>query len=406
MRNKYLWVIFCFFILLDVKGQVSGCTDPLANNYNPLATVNDGSCVYNSSSVSPTATYVLSDTLVETSGLILWNNQIWTHNDDTDINIYSLDTIDGSIIQAHPLTGTVNNDWEEISQDSNYVYMGDFGNNANGNRTDLKILRVEKNSLLNNVPIIDTIFFSYSNQTDFTAQGADHTDFDCEAMVVTSDSIFLFTKQWVSLKTSLYSLPKIPGTYVANLILTYDIQGLVTGANLLPDKRIIALCGYSTLLQPFIFLLYDFNGTDYFGANKRKIGLSLSFHQIEGIASNNGLKYYLSNEYFSQTSTPQEFHILDLSSYLGNYLGLSSGINEIKNKPGISSYPNPANNSITIETVIVPADYYITNIFGELVKKGTLLNDMSEINISDLNDGMYFLTVGDDKSYRTKLIKQ
>ena len=26
--------------------DVYGCTDPLATNYNPLATINDGSCVY------------------------------------------------------------------------------------------------------------------------------------------------------------------------------------------------------------------------------------------------------------------------------------------------------------------------------------------------------------------------
>jgi hypothetical protein len=60
-----------------------------------------------------------------------------------------------------------NTDWEEISQDSSYIYVGDFGNNYQGNRTDLHILRIEKKSFLLNQPIIDTISFSYSNQTDF-----------------------------------------------------------------------------------------------------------------------------------------------------------------------------------------------------------------------------------------------
>src|SRR6266403_4019700 len=27
-------------------GDVLGCTDPLASNFNPVATVNDGSCIY------------------------------------------------------------------------------------------------------------------------------------------------------------------------------------------------------------------------------------------------------------------------------------------------------------------------------------------------------------------------
>ena len=32
---------------------INGCTDPLATNYDPLATVDDGSCTYTSSCSSP-----------------------------------------------------------------------------------------------------------------------------------------------------------------------------------------------------------------------------------------------------------------------------------------------------------------------------------------------------------------
>ena len=118
----------------------------------------------------------LNAALVETSGLIFWNNTLWSHNDDTDIKLYSVDTATADTIHSYVLKNTVNTDWEEISQDANYVYVGDFGNNANGNRTDLHILRVEKNSLLVNAPVIDTIWFSYSNQTNFSPAGANHTD--------------------------------------------------------------------------------------------------------------------------------------------------------------------------------------------------------------------------------------
>jgi len=83
-------------------------------------------------------------------------------------------------------------------QDKDYLYVGDFGNNLNGNRTDLKILRIRKNSVLVNPLKIDTINFSYSNQTNFTPTGTNNTDFDCEAFIVASDSIYLFTKQWIS----------------------------------------------------------------------------------------------------------------------------------------------------------------------------------------------------------------
>lgn len=153
------------------KAQIYGCTDPLANNYNPSATVNNGSCTYNAASVSPVASSNLSNTLAETSGLIFWNNLVWTHNDSDDVNVYGLDTLNGGILQTQPLTGSLNTDWEEVSQDSDYLYVGDFGNNGNGNRTDLKILKISKNSFLSGSPVIETINFSYSNQVNFNRPG-------------------------------------------------------------------------------------------------------------------------------------------------------------------------------------------------------------------------------------------
>ncbi len=158
-KKKILYVVFTinFLFVNNLKAQVSGCTDAFATNYNSSATINDGSCIYSPASVTPTSTFNLGSSLKETSGLIQWNNQIWTHNDNTDVNIYGLDTINGNLVQSFPLNSITNIDWEDISQDNKYVYIGDFGNNFNGDRTDLKIYRVDKNSILANSPIIDTI---------------------------------------------------------------------------------------------------------------------------------------------------------------------------------------------------------------------------------------------------------
>lgn len=86
-----------------------------------------------------------------------------------------------------------NIDWEEISQDADFVYVGDFGNNHNGIRADLHILRITKESILSDHSVIETINFSYSNQTDFAPAGSNNTDFDCEAFIASNGSIFLFT---------------------------------------------------------------------------------------------------------------------------------------------------------------------------------------------------------------------
>lgn len=327
MRRGYIFFLLGFFLIsVQSEAQVYGCTDPLANNYNAAATNNNGSCTYNSTSVSTTASFNLAAALDETSGLIRWNNQVWTHNDSQDLNLYALDTLNGSIVQTQPLSGVVNTDWEEISQDDEYLYIGDFGNNGNGNRTDLKILKISKSSVLAGSPVVETIYFSYSNQVNFNPAGGNNTDFDCEAFVVSADSIFLFTKQWVSNQTSVYSLSKAPGTHIANLKVTYNVQGLITGATSFLAENLIVLSGYSSSLQPFIYLLYDYNGTNFFSGNKRKIGLNLAFHQVEGIATNNGLKYYISNELFTQFpfNVPQKLQVLNLNTYLANYINTNN----------------------------------------------------------------------------------
>lgn len=317
---KKAFLLLFLFSISQIYSQISGCTDPISKNYNPLATVNDGSCKYKSAKIKPIFTTKLGNSIIETSGLIAFDNLLWTHNDDTDTNIYGLDTL-GNIKKKIKLEKVINLDWEEISQDNDYIYVGDFGNNYQGNRTDLHILRIEKESFLLNKPIIDTIAFSYSNQIDFSAQKSNTTDFDCEAFIVSKDSIYLFTKQWTSAKTSIYSLPKQAGNHIAQFKETLDTKALVTGATYLEDKKRIALCGYSKMGKTFIYLLYDFKNHDFLSGNKRKLKLKLPFHQIEGITTKDGNLFYLSNELFIKkpvANNPQQLHYFDLSKYLKN----------------------------------------------------------------------------------------
>jgi len=409
----YLFLFSIFFLLLleTTTAQVAGCTDQFANNFNPLATQNDGSCTYNETSVAPTASFNLSADVKETSGLIIWNSTIWTINDSHDIKLYELDTLNGNTIQTYTLNNAVNSDWEEISQDNNYVYIGDFGNNETGNRKDLRILRVEKNSLLANTSQVETINFSYEDQTDFTPAGSNNTDFDCEAFIVTDDSIFIFTKQWISQKTSIYSFPKTPGTYIARLRSTYNVGGLITGATLLPSDNLIALSGYSASLQPFISLLYDYKNTDFFGGNKRKISVSLPFHQVGGITTSDGLKYFISNEYFSQQpilTTSQKLHILDLSEFLSSYLNNLVNLQQSHLTGNELLYPNPATDFIRLkmDKQYSSLDYEITNLSGQIVLKGQLDKENPSITITSLSAGIYFLSWGDKNKKILKVIKK
>ncbi|WP_432671295.1 T9SS C-terminal target domain-containing protein [Flavobacterium sp. SM2513] len=323
---KLFWaLLFLIFNSDFVAAQIVGCTDVEAKNYNPNAIINDGSCRYRRTKVKPLFSIPISDTIHETSGLLFWNEKLWTMNDDRDRNLYSLDTT-GINLRKFSLAKVINKDWEAISQDSSHLYIGDFGNNVSGNRRDLHILKIEKKALLENRTVIDTIAFSFEKQNNFTSQKANTTNFDCETILVTKDSLYLLTKEWSSKKTRLYVLPKVTGMHQARYKATLEVNGLVTGGVILEDKRIIALCGYSKKLKPFLYLLYDYDENDFFSGNKRKIKLALPFFQIEGIATKDGLNYFLTNESFQRKpfiSVNQQLHSVNLGIYLKSYVSKS-----------------------------------------------------------------------------------
>lgn len=252
--------------------------------------------------------------------MIFFNDLLWTHNDDHDKTIYGLDSL-GKIKRKIILKEATNHDWEEIAQDSSHIYIGDFGNNSRGNRTDLNILKIDKKSFLEENPIVEKISFRYSDQTDFSPQKPNNTNFDCEAFIISKDSIFLFTKQWKSSKTSIYVLPNQAGNQIAQFKNTFDTKGLVTGATYLQDKKTIILCGYTKIGKPFLYLLNHFEGNDFLSGNKRRIDLKLPFHQVEGIATKDGNHYFITNESLVRKpilDTPQQIHYLDLSSILSS----------------------------------------------------------------------------------------
>ena len=403
MRNLIYIVILSIFYVGQLYSQ-TGCTDILANNYDPLAVQNDGSCTYDPVNIDVSNTYLLDPVIEETSGLIYWDDKLWTHNDNADTNLYALDPEDGSIVGNISLFPQTNTDWEEISQDADYVYVGDFGNNTQGNRRDLKIIRILKSSILNREPEMDLINFEYENQDDFSPHGPNNTDFDCEALIVTDNDIYLFTKEWISHKTRLYKLPKVPGTYSAQLLDSYQINGLVTGAVYNEEKDLVVLSGYSTLLQPFVELLYDYPEADFLKGNKRKIAVNLPFHQVEGIGSEDGLNYFLTNEKFASSGTVQQLHTLDLSAYLGGNLEILP----IEDSSRFVIFPNPTDALLEIKDIhkIFPVKYKILDSSSRIVSEGILTSKENSIDFTQFPNGIYILKLGEKTKDIYKVIKK
>lgn len=313
------------FFATVLQAQVIGCTDPLSRNFNPAATVNDGSCTYKNTYVNPVRSQVLPAVVKETSGLINLSGKFYTHNDNRDTQLYELDTLSGNVKNNIRIEGVNNIDWEEIAQDDEYIYIGDFGNNATGNRNNLKIYQISREGFAAGKPSVSQIEFTYPDHT--VEDASNRTNFDCEAFVVSKDSLYLFTKQWKSKATSVYALPKTSGKYTARLVATHDTEGLITGAAYLHDKQVIVLTGYSKFLQPFFYLLYDFKGENFFSGNKRKVEIDLPYHQVEAVSTNDGIRYFVTNEFFTFLPfirVSQKLHEFDLSDYLQMHLNTNS----------------------------------------------------------------------------------
>lgn len=182
--------------------------------------------------------------VTESSGLVrAADGHLWTHNDSGHENrLFKVD-MEGKLLETFRVPGASNVDWEDLARDSSgYLYIGDFGNNAN-NRRDLRIYRVNEQERMP----ADTIGFSYAGQNVFPPAKTQH-NFDAEAFFWHKDRLFLFSKnRWVRAPTIVYELPATPGTYLARPSDTLLLRAMITGADISPDRKKIALLGYGKL---------------------------------------------------------------------------------------------------------------------------------------------------------------
>jgi len=272
----------------NLFSQIYGCTDKRANNYNANATQNDGSCTYNLTIYNPLVKYLLPDEIDETSGLAYMDGKLFTINDSGGLPaLYAFDTTTGEIIQRILIANATNIDWESLADDNDYIYIGDFGNNS-GNRDDLAIYKVQKSDIpLEGDATIESekITFSYPDYKGSVGFKRAH-NFDCEAFIATADSLYLFSKNHENQKTKLYRLPKNSGDYIAELITTYNTSGLITGVDINRQTNQITLVGYvNNEWTPFTWLLFDYEGNNFFSGNKRRIDLfNIIATQTEAIA--------------------------------------------------------------------------------------------------------------------------
>lgn len=354
--------------------------------------------------------FELPSEVKESSGLLLIDGKIITHNDRGDAaNLYEIDSLSGNLLRTIRITNATNEDWEDLAEDENHIYIGDFGNN-DGNRTNLRIYKILKSNFKNKTAVTaERISFGYEDQTNFSNQKNNH-NFDAEALIVQNNDLLIFTKNRQNLKTNVYKIPKEPGGYAAKKISSANIGGLITGATYNKEDDSFFLCGYSTNSIPFLIYVSENRapGDDLFSGGFLKISLQNELgqgSQIEGITNfNGGGNYYVSREMSNRNIGGNQFQF---AQKLFQFHDESNPLlSTVKNTfTEISLYPNPSKNTITIDITAPIKTVCIFNHLGKEVFKSTI--NKQQIDISNLTKGIYFIRIdiSTTKSYYKKIVK-
>ena len=359
------------------------------------------------SQIAASLTNLQTPNLDETSGLLFYNNSIITFNDSGgDANLYEINSTTGNILRTVSITNATNVDWEDITQDASFIYIGDIGNN-NGNRTDLKVYKISKTDYdgPDNTALAEIISYSYANQSDFTSS-PNNNNWDAEGLISYGDNLLIFSKNWVNNMANVYSIPKTNGSHSAVLESSYNTNGLITGAEISPTEDVIYLTGYSSSQAPFMYTIHNIpnSSLDIFsGTVSSKITNIVPLgNQVEAIAlfeiTPTKHRLYISNEKFTFSSGPisitfpAKLWVIEINA--ATLLDLADNI--VDNS--VILYPNPFDESFKLSKIV--DEIVVFDLFGRIITKQYFVD---EISLENLNRGSYFAHI---KINNTQLVKQ
>ena len=226
---------------------------------------------------------VLPKIINETSGLEFYNNNFITHNDSGgEPSLYVFNEM-GEVIETiglnkNPDFEIENNDWEDITNDNEYLFVADTGNNF-GNRDNLNIIRVSKGT---DFMVDGIIEISYSDQESFFPRPKHK--YDAEAIIVIEDKIALFSKDRENLNTDLYLVDKNQnGSQILTSEVSYDVNTLITGGDYDEDRNLLALVSYNSNGNQYLLLFENFKLNNLENNTFKKFKIPLEQAQIEAV---------------------------------------------------------------------------------------------------------------------------
>ena len=236
--------------------------------------------------------FELPKDLEETSGIILNNGLLWTHNDSgNESELFNIDAT-GEIIQKIRITTAKNIDWEDITAKNEFIAIGDFGNNF-GTRKNLYLLELKLiNGKLNKY---DSIPFFYPEQTSYLFNAL--TPFDAEAIINIENKYLVFTKNRNTLTTEMYLIDKTLNRPVeAEYIESLNVNSLITGGDYNEDSKTLVLTSYSSGGHQYLIRIKNFSLQTLKNIEIENYGLDYKDAQIEAITIINENEFWITSE--------------------------------------------------------------------------------------------------------------
>lgn len=222
--------------------------------------------------------------LSEPSGLVVstrYPGVVWTLNDSGgDAELFAFH-MDGRFLARVKVAKAKNEDWEDLTRaGSGELVVGDFGNNES-DRRDLVVYVVEEPDPWNPEPVEvrARVPFRYQEQDRFPPRKG-RSPFDAEACFWGDGRLHILTKDRTSYTSRIYRFDPLvdDAKQVIGTRERVNLGSLVTGADLHPDGRRLAVLSYEVLV------VYERSDSGRPFLEKELNRLVIEIGQAEGIA--------------------------------------------------------------------------------------------------------------------------
>ena len=226
----------------------------------------------------------INSDLEEVSAIEVTSNNplFWVIEDAGNKNsIYGLDNT-GRIVKSIDIENAKNEDWEDLTSDSQgNMYIGDFGNNSK-KREEFSILKISNINTVKDKSTASKINFTLPKNVKSK---------DFEAFFLLNDKFYIFSKE--NKDALLISVPNVIGNHVATLITEFKLKGKhseITSADISDDGKTVVLLNHDKLWK-----LTRFTNDNFFNGNIESIDFEHD-SQKEGICFKNESSIYITDE--------------------------------------------------------------------------------------------------------------